>query len=240
MFNIKLFTLWIMAVQIFWLACYEINHPFASEQDSVDNPADEKAENIAYPSDAPLDLSSANFFFPSSSIFIPPDPILPPFMGPEDDVFDEFLDLGPGFVLAGICGDAILQPMEQCDDGNINNLDGCNVICLLPICGNGALELFEQCDDNNNVDADGCTRDCVYERCGNFRVEIFNGEECDDGNLKAGDGCSPCCKFERCGNLVLDPDEECDDGNLNNGDGCSDCCELEESTEEELSNKVAK
>jgi cysteine-rich repeat protein len=231
MFNIKFFTMWIIVTQVFWPACYEIG-PLPNAQDIEDNPTTNEKSEALYPVDAPLDLQAADFFFPGSSIFVPPDPILPPFFGPEDDgLFDDFLDLGPGFVLAGVCGDAVLQPMEQCDDGNLDNLDGCNVICLLPICGNGALELFEQCDDNNNVDADGCTRDCVYERCGNFRVEVFNGEECDDGNLKAGDGCSPCCKFERCGNRVLDPHEECDDGNLTNGDGCSDCCELEESTE---------
>jgi len=246
MFSIKFITiLTIIAVQVFFPACDEANPALAKGQVNPNNLSQESISaghlNDANNSDNTyqentnhnefLNLDAADFFIPGG-VYIPPDPILPPFVGPEDDIFDDFLGIRPSYVPRGVCGDGITQPMEQCDDGNFDNLDGCNVICRLPLCGNGAIELFEQCDDNNNVDMDGCTEDCVYERCGNFRVELFNGEECDDGNLKAGDGCSPCCKFERCGNRVLDPKEECDDGNLTNGDGCSDCCQREETKEE--------
>lgn len=95
-----------------------------------------------------------------------------------------------------ICGNCTVEPTEQCDDCNLDNQDGCNVICLLPICGNGMLELDEECDDNNNKSGDGCSADCRYERCGNLITERERGEQCDDGNKIAGDGCSPCCQFE--------------------------------------------
>jgi cysteine-rich repeat protein len=143
--------------------------------------------------------------------------------GIEDD-FDGPLIGMP--VPYSVCGNGIVEPAEQCDDGNDDNQDGCNVICLFPICGNGLVEEFEECD-NYGQDTTGCTKDCLYIRCGNKIVETANGEQCDDGNHKSGDGCSACCKFEKCGNDVIDPKEECDDGNNENGDGCSDCCKLE-------------
>lgn len=34
------------------------------------------------------------------------------------------------------CGDAVLNPTEQCDDGNLSNDDGCSAMCMLetPVC----------------------------------------------------------------------------------------------------------
>lgn len=158
----------------------------------------------------------------------PPGP-MPPVGGPNDDFFlDGGLPITTFAVPAAVCGNGELEPTEQCDDGNFDNQDGCNVLCRFNLCGNGLLEKFEECDDNNNLDGDGCSRDCIYEVCGNKRVET--GEQCDDGNRVAGDGCSPCCLFERCGNGVLDPGEQCDDGNKSSGDGCSDCCMIEPAT----------
>lgn len=145
----------------------------------------------------------------------------PPFI--EDDDFGDFPLTGE--IPFPICGNGRVEPTEQCDDGNDDNQDGCNVLCLFPVCGNGAVELGEQCDDTTLPNPAGCSADCVYMVCGNKRVEKELGEECDDGNLKSGDGCSPCCKFEMCGNMVLDPLEECDAG-LTGGSGCTDCCKL--------------
>lgn len=157
---------------------------------------------------------------------------------PSDFVMPGTPSLSPGFEddfapIVGVpapypvCGNGIVEPTEQCDDGNDDNQDGCNVICMLPMCGNGVLELGEQCDDNLATGSVGCTTDCRFITCGNKITEKTNGEECDDGNHEAGDGCSPCCLFEKCGNSIIDPGEQCDDGNTVSGDGCSSTCQLE-------------
>jgi len=140
-----------------------------------------------------------------------------------------------------LCGNGILNPGEECDDGNTINGDGCSSTCLMegpgPECGNGLLEITEECDDGNTTSGDGCTAACEVEHsapleCGNGILDV--GEECDDGNTADGDGCSAFCVIEEepeavCGNGILEePEEECDDGNTINDDGCSATCEIEE------------
>jgi cysteine-rich repeat protein len=71
------------------------------------------------------------------------------------------------------CGDEIVDPGEECDDGNNSNRDDCLNTCKLALCGDGRVH-----------DAGSGT------------------EECDDGNIAPGDGCSPTCAVE-CGNGVL-------------------------------------
>ena len=45
------------------------------------------------------------------------------------------------------CGDAILGPGEECDDGNDEPGDGCTPDCLLEsVCGNGIVDFGEQCE----------------------------------------------------------------------------------------------
>lgn len=161
----------------------------------------------------------------------PEEEIIPP-VGPgidddgfEDGIDDEDFEDDDGYFVAGICGDGKRSVTEQCDDGNANNLDGCNVLCRYPFCGNGVLELNEWCDDGNVTNGDGCNKKCEFERCGNACLDT--GEQCDDGNLENGDGCSKCCWREECGNTIVDPGEQCDDGNKTNGDGCSQFCQLE-------------
>ena len=65
-----------------------------------------------------------------------------------------------------ICGNDILEELEQCDDGNTINGDGCSASCTVEnvvACGNGVLEGSEQCDDGNAVNGDGCSVLCVAE-----------------------------------------------------------------------------
>lgn len=61
------------------------------------------------------------------------------------------------------CGDAHLNEAagEECDDGNVDETDGCRSSCLLPKCGDGMLDDGEACDDGNAVDGDGCDNDCT-------------------------------------------------------------------------------
>jgi len=67
-----------------------------------------------------------------------------------------------------VCGNAILEGAEQCDDGNTLNGDGCSSVCqfegnVSAICGNGVWELPEQCDDGNLLNGDGCSSICKTE-----------------------------------------------------------------------------
>ncbi len=97
-----------------------------------------------------------------------------------------------------ICGNGILEEGEECDDGNLNNNDGCSNTCKIEYCGDGIKQSNEECDDGNNIDGDGCSADCKIEEeehyCGDGVVD--EGEECDDGNNIDGDGCSADCKIE--------------------------------------------
>ena len=97
----------------------------------------------------------------------------------------------------GDCGNGVVDPGEQCDDGNTVSGDGCSSSCRLEVCGNGILDPGEQCDDGNTVSGDGCSATCQREpRCGDGVVDP--GEQCDDGNTVSGDGCSASCRLEAC------------------------------------------
>lgn len=60
-----------------------------------------------------------------------------------------------------VCGDGVLQPPEQCDDGNSSSLDDCTNECLQARCGDGWVQPGEACDDGNTENFDSCTNDCV-------------------------------------------------------------------------------
>ncbi len=121
------------------------------------------------------------------------------------------------------CGNGMLDPGEECDDGNQIPGDGCDPNCTLSGCGNGVVSAGEECDDGNTVGGDGCDATC-HRECGNGLPNP--GEECDDGNQIAGDGCDPNCTLTRCGNGVLTPGEQCDAGAATEG-CCSATCTIE-------------
>jgi cysteine-rich repeat protein len=124
-----------------------------------------------------------------------------------------------------ICGNSVVEPPEECDDGNNVDLDGCNSNCIIEFCGDGVVQPPEECDDGNNLDYDGCSASCQNE-CGNGELNP-RYEECDDGNNVDGDGCSALCKWEYCGDGIVQPSEECDDANNLEYDGCSRTCKNE-------------
>ncbi|MFH0770167.1 MAG: myxococcus cysteine-rich repeat containing protein [Candidatus Peregrinibacteria bacterium] len=103
---------------------------------------------------------------------------------------------GTGLERAAFCGDGVLHPGEECDDGNTANGDGCSDACFYEsLCGNGNLDPGEGCDDGNGTAGDGCSPLCEREAvCGNGIRET--GETCDDGNGADEDGCSGLCQHE--------------------------------------------
>ena len=120
------------------------------------------------------------------------------------------------------CGDSVLDPGEQCDDGNNVSGDGCDSTCHWEHrCGDGHVDPGEVCDDGNNRSADGCRSDCLSdETCGNHIVDYEVGEVCDGTTGCAAD----CHSILHCGDGTIDPGEQCDDGNHARWDGCSPEC----------------
>ncbi len=100
------------------------------------------------------------------------------------------------------CGDGKMSTRngETCDDGNLNDGDGCSKsctveymwnctqqegqlsVCAPSTCGNGKLDPNEECDDLNFNDNDGCTK-CVIDigyKCQNITCSLA----CGDGNIQ--------------------------------------------------------
>jgi fibro-slime domain-containing protein len=141
-------------------------------------------------------------------------------------------------VCGPICGDGILSPGEQCDDGtNAGGYGKCEPGCVRgAYCGDGIVNGPEACDNGINVSAygtDGCAPGCVTPpRCGDGKVQSAFGENCDDGvNDGTYGGCSSTCQYAaRCGDGTVNGPpgaEECDDG-ANDGsyNNCAPGCKL--------------
>ena len=61
------------------------------------------------------------------------------------------------------CGDGVVSPGEQCDDGNNAGNDGCSAACRIEIagvCGDGIINTGEECDDGNFLPGDACMPIC--------------------------------------------------------------------------------
>jgi cysteine-rich repeat protein len=143
-----------------------------------------------------------------------------------------------GFCLPVVCGNGSREGIEECDDGNVSDGDGCSSICMAQVgytcsyfvvhdfcettCGDGIQAGKEACDDGNLIDGDGCDSNCTATACGNGIVA--GAETCEDRNAVDGDGCDTNCTATACGNGVLTAGEACDDGNLIDGDGCDSNC----------------
>lgn len=70
----------------------------------------------------------------------------------------------PVVPIVELCGDTIISPSEECDDGNQHSGDGCSKLCDKELCGDGIVNnINENCDDKNSEDGDGCDKDCHTE-----------------------------------------------------------------------------
>ncbi len=136
-------------------------------------------------------------------------------------------DCGP------ICGDGVMTPGEQCDDGVLDGGYGqCAEGCVIgPHCGDGIVNGPEECDNGVNISEagdispDSCGPGCIKPPfCGDTVVSLFAGEQCDDGENDGGYGeCGEGCLIgPYCGDGVVQTEyEECDDG-INEG-GYGEC-----------------
>jgi cysteine-rich repeat protein len=121
------------------------------------------------------------------------------------------------------CGDGMLDPGEDCDDGNAVNTDTCLDTCAAASCGDSYVGPGEACDDGNDIDDDGCGNDCAWIDCGDGITQP--PEQCDDGNLDNTDSCVNTCVDASCGDgFVHAGVEDCDDANPDDSDACLGTC----------------
>jgi cysteine-rich repeat protein len=133
------------------------------------------------------------------------------------------------------CGNGFLERLEECDDGNTIDFDGCSFNCRLETgrCGDGIVQalLLEDCEGALDPSLGYfCSTSCQFVSltCGDGRVS--QGEQCDEAVRNSDLGGSACrtnCRLPACGDAILDPAESCDDGNALPGDGCNRYCQRE-------------
>jgi fibro-slime domain-containing protein len=142
-------------------------------------------------------------------------------------------DCGP------ICGDGVMTPGEQCDDGVLSGGYGqCAEGCVIgPHCGDAIVNGPEECDNGVNDSEAGdtsegsCGPGCIKPPfCGDSVVSYLAGEQCDDGENDGGYGeCGEGCLIgPYCGDGVVQPEyEQCDDGVNEGGYGeCMEGCKI--------------
>lgn len=137
-----------------------------------------------------------------------------------------FTTVAQGIDQCGLaCGDGAYDSSkgEQCDDGDTDNLDGCNSSCqretgwtctavagdtstCTGICGDNYRVSDETCDDGDDSDGEGCLSDCSG---------TLSGWTCSGGDETQPDTCSTTC-----GDGIVVGSEQCDDGNTDDLDGC--------------------
>jgi cysteine-rich repeat protein len=129
------------------------------------------------------------------------------------------------------CGNSVIDPGEQCDDGPANNdaaPDACRTSCTFPRCGDGVVDIGELCDDgaaNSDSQPNACRTTCRTARCNDGVIDT--GEQCDNGALdtNVADACRRWCWLPRCGDAIVDSGEQCDTG-ASNSNGIPNACRL--------------
>ncbi|MFH2008965.1 MAG: PPC domain-containing protein [bacterium] len=130
-----------------------------------------------------------------------------------------------------LCGNGVIDPGEQCDDGELNSditANACRKSCRVASCGDGVTDFGELCDEGaNNGQQDHCNEACNGyvggAECGDGDVQP--PEVCDDGDLNGTYGhCAANCMGDgpRCGDGEVTQDEEQCDGDNLNGATCLD------------------
>ncbi|MCB9706533.1 MAG: hypothetical protein H6711_32100 [Myxococcales bacterium] len=117
------------------------------------------------------------------------------------------------------CGNNLVNPGEECDDGDANGDDAaCTASCKVAVCGDGLVGPGEACDEGSNNGVGSCTLACTVSSCGDGMV--VPGEECDPGAADPGT-CTPSCTSNVCGDSFVGVGEACDSEDR---DACTVTC----------------
>lgn len=120
--------------------------------------------------------------------------------------------------IIGTCGNGKVEDLEQCDDADFDQRNGCTTLCEF------SCEDDSQCDDMND--------------CNGVETCDLETHACDDSDepLEEGDACGAqgedkscwkgVCVFNICGDGKQTENEACDDGDLDPDDGCTPLCEF--------------
>jgi cysteine-rich repeat protein len=139
------------------------------------------------------------------------------------------------------CGDGYTRSgVEECDDGNSINNDGCTNACTLPVCGDSIINGTEQCDDGNTSNTDACLNSCLNATCGDGYTRS-GVEDCDSGtsdsttcDYAGGTGANACTAVQ-CGDGYTNTTagEDCDTTtdtvtcDYNSGTGANACTSVQ-------------
>jgi hypothetical protein len=135
---------------------------------------------------------------------------------------------GPG----GVCGDAKVDPGEDCDLGMENRDDGpCTVLCESAVCGDGKVwSGVEACDlgGDNGPNYAGCSALCQKNaHCGDSSVDV-PFEQCDagpgNGSGESEDNTVPCTVGCRWDGRITFLSRELYDGDFGGLDGADQKC----------------
>ncbi|CAD8188040.1 unnamed protein product [Paramecium octaurelia] len=145
-----------------------------------------------------LELQSNQILIYYSNIIdMPPELHLEQFINCENLVQGLCLQCNYGYYMnyinnlcESICGDSIIQGLEQCDDGNVDNYDGCS---------NCQLIQYENCEMLQTCAV------CYYGKC----------IKCNDGFTLEIDRC-----ISICGDALINQQEECDNPNQQGCSDC--------------------
>ncbi len=135
-----------------------------------------------------------------------------------------------------VCGNAVIELGESCDDGNAVASDGCSSTCAVEAdyfcthagvacvadsdanssCGDGKIHADEDCDDGGTSAGDGCATDCTWEALPNDFVRYYYARaNTAVGVITYASG--------SCGDGVVQHGESCDNGAEVGSLGCVAC-----------------
>ncbi|UCE61445.1 MAG: IPTL-CTERM sorting domain-containing protein [Phycisphaerales bacterium] len=113
--------------------------------------------------------------------------------GAPDNIGDTstaVVDYCPWLTFSPFCGDGVVDPCEQCDDGNSSDEDDCLNTCVENVCADGFVDMqgpdAEDCDDGNLDDGDCCSATCSFELSGDpcdLDDDLCTIDECDGAGM---------------------------------------------------------